>query len=124
MADSSNKKRMIIIRNGSTLTDRVVEASSFTERLVGLLGRPSIGDKEALLLNPCKSVHTFFMRFPIDIIFLDAEGAIVKLFPHVKPNRITGIIFSASQALECAAGTIYKWKLRKGEVLTIRRADV
>ncbi|TML60208.1 MAG: DUF192 domain-containing protein, partial [Actinobacteria bacterium] len=53
----------------------------------GLLGRTSLPDGEGLLLKPCGSVHTFFMRFPIDVVFLDRELSVVAVSAEVAPWR-------------------------------------
>lgn len=111
-----------LVRNGEILTHRVTRASTFLERLVGLLGKKGVAADEALLLAPCRSIHTFFMKFPIDIVFLTRKGRVIALIPHLKPNRLTRIYFSAAQALECAAGTIERWRLKKNQILELRSA--
>ncbi|MCH8009235.1 MAG: DUF192 domain-containing protein, partial [Chloroflexi bacterium] len=69
------------------LADRAFEARGFWPRLVGLLRRSSLEPGEALLLDPCTSVHTAFMRFAIDVVYLDRGGKVVKVSPHLKPFR-------------------------------------
>ncbi|THD11393.1 hypothetical protein B1806_04260 [Metallibacterium scheffleri] len=63
--------------------------TSLWERIRGLLGRPELGPGEALLLDPCKAVHTIGMRYPIDIVFLDADNRVVRIKPAMKPLRNT-----------------------------------
>ena len=75
-----------LVRGGEVLTNRVVRASAFFERLIGLLGKKEIAANEALWLTRCCSIHTFFMKFPIDIIFLNRKGKVIALIPHLKPN--------------------------------------
>ena len=65
-------------------------ANNFFTRLRGLIGRnaSSYGYNKALLLTPCKSVHTFFMKQPIDIIFISSRGEVLKVKEHVYPRRL------------------------------------
>jgi uncharacterized membrane protein (UPF0127 family) len=65
--------QLINITNGAVLADVVQLADNFMTRLKGLLGRTGLKSDEALIIQPCKSVHTCFMRFPIDVIFLNNE---------------------------------------------------
>ncbi|SHH24673.1 DUF192 domain-containing protein [Massilia sp. CF038] len=78
-------------------------ARHFWTRLVGLLGRSAIGHDEALLLMPCSNVHTFFMRFPIDVVFLSKDGQILAIHPAVRPWRASAARH-AHACLEMASG--------------------
>ena len=69
----------------------------------GLLGRDGLAQGEGLLIKPCGSVHTFFMRFPIDVVFCDRELSVVAVRPEVPPWRTAGAR-GAKVALELAAG--------------------
>jgi uncharacterized protein len=69
----------------------------------GLLGRDGLAQREGLLIKPCGSVHTFFMRFPIDVVFLDRELSVVAVRPDVPPWR-TARARGAKVVLELAAG--------------------
>ncbi|MFH1046557.1 MAG: DUF192 domain-containing protein [Candidatus Omnitrophota bacterium] len=81
-------------------------ALSFEQRLRGLLGRTSLGTSEAMILNPCSSIHTLFMHFAIDVVFVDKNMQIVKIFEQLSPNRLTPIIWNAKLAIELPAGKI------------------
>lgn len=78
-------------------------AQSFLARLGGLLARKPLREGEALYLAPCSSVHTMFMRYTIDVAFLDARGRVLKVVSHLKPWRMAGC-FGAAAALELRAG--------------------
>jgi uncharacterized membrane protein (UPF0127 family) len=87
------------------LAARVRQADRFVDRLTGLIGRdPRPG--EGLLITPCRAVHTFGMRHPIDVVFLDASGRIVDLEPDLPPRRISRIRWMARSVLELGAGTL------------------
>lgn len=97
-----------------TLT--VHRADSFLARLRGLLFAPPLPPGEGLLLVPCNSVHTAFMRHPIDVVFLDRAGRIEKIVPQLKPWRAAGCL-AAYQTLELAAGEAERLGWVPGESL-------
>jgi uncharacterized protein len=70
----------------------------------GLLGRKAFTVGEGLHIAPCNSIHTFFMRFAIDALFLDRDGRVVKLLDAIPPWRASGIYFRAHSVLELPAG--------------------
>jgi len=72
----------------------------------GLLGKSDMQLGEALWIKPCMSIHTFFMRFPIDIIFLNKRNKVIALIKNLKPNRLTRLYLSAASVLELPAGTL------------------
>ena len=75
------------LENGSTVCERCVLADTALMRMKGLLGRAALQGEEGILLRPASSVHTAFMRFPIDVIFLDKENRIAKIAPSLRPWR-------------------------------------
>ena len=80
-------------------------AECFLSRCRGLLGRPPPGKDEGLLIRPCSSVHTFGMRYPIDLVWLDRQGSILGLVPGLRPGRIAWRP-GAHAVLELASGQI------------------
>jgi hypothetical protein len=96
--------RVINKTRGTVLADRAREALGTLERMKGLLGRRELPLGEGLLIRPCNSIHMFFMRFPIDALFLDGEGTVVKLFAALPPWRATWIYPRARAVLELPAG--------------------
>ncbi|HZH03392.1 MAG TPA: DUF192 domain-containing protein [Myxococcaceae bacterium] len=99
-------QRAINVTQGHLLSERTALANTFSSRLRGLVGRRGLNPSEGLLLTPCNAIHTLFMRFPIDAAFLDADGKIVKLFPHLVPWRLTGVYGHVRSVLELQAGTL------------------
>ena len=110
----SNPLRPDLVRRGQRL--KVENETRLTEvvrdlllalgpwsRLRGLLGR-SLVSGQGLLLRPCRGVHTFFMGYPIDVIFLDKDGVVLALFAELRPWRATPFVDGACCALELAAG--------------------
>ena len=110
------------VRNGTRdciLADRAERASTFVQRLVGLLGRASLPVGEALLITPCNSIHTFFMRMPIDVVFLDAQDTVVRLLHALPPWRATRPIPAACAVLELPAGTLAATGTQEGDRLVV-----
>jgi uncharacterized membrane protein (UPF0127 family) len=101
------------------LSDRAERATSFMDRFVGLMGRRSLSFGEGLHLEPCNSIHTFFMRIPIDVAFLDGDGVIVKQFPALPPWRATSVYLQARSVLELPAGTLQASGTQQGDRLTL-----
>lgn len=91
-------------------------AETFLARLRGLLFRPPPGPGEGLLLVPCASVHTAFMRTPIDVVFLDRTGRIRRIVPRLAPWRAAASV-GAYQTLELAAGEAARLGLQAGQSL-------
>lgn len=102
---------------GKLLADRAEEARSAYQRLQGLLGRKTFAIGEGLHIAPCNSIHTFFMHFAIDALFLDREGKVVKLLDAMPPWRASGIYFRAHSVLELPAGVAAASGTVEGDVL-------
>src|SRR5437660_6063403 len=99
------RARRVIVNTtrGTVVCERGTVADRPLVRMRGLLGRRSLPEGEGLLLEPAPSIHTAFMRFPIDVVFLDAQMRVVKLVPHLRPWR-TASSRRAHAVLELAAG--------------------
>lgn len=83
-----------------------------------MLGRKGLEHGGGLWIAPCESVHTFFMRFPIDLVYLDRKHIVRKVKDSVGPWRLSGCI-SARSVLELPAGTIRESKTERGDALEI-----
>jgi len=92
-------------------------AKTFLQRFLGLMGR-SEGDY-GLLITPCDSIHMFFMKFPIDAIFLNKKGIITSIHSNVKPGRFALGGKGAYSVIEIPASKCIGEKLVKGEQLII-----
>ena len=95
-----NVSKAIIIAEQAKL------ASSLGQRLKGLLGCNSLSDNEAMILKPCNSIHTFFMRFPIDVLFLDRNMRIIRVIENMQPFRMCHIVWGSKLTIELPAGKI------------------
>lgn len=110
-------------RAGAVLADQVHTASSWWARLKGLLGRDGLADGEGLHLVPCNSIHMFFMRFPLDVAFLDEQGRVVRAVQAIQPWRATRVYLQAHSALELPAGTLARTATREGDQLDFEPTD-
>ena len=91
-------------------------ADSGHKRSKGLLGRARLSPGEGLWILPCESVHTFFMQFPIDLVYLDRKHRIRKLRSEMPPWRVSACL-SAHSVLELGAGTIRNTQTQPGDLL-------
>ena len=97
----------------------VYAARRWWPRLRGLLGRPALAAEEGLLLSPCGQVHTFGMRYALDVVYLDRGERVVKCVAGLRPNRVSGS-WRGWQVLELAAGGLKRTGLRVGDRLLWR----
>ena len=98
--------RLINKTKNITLAESVFIANTFFTRVRGLLGVKEFLPNQAVILQPCNSVHTFFMRFAIDIIFIDKNYRVIKTLPSVNPNRIIPIYWYSNKVIELPAGRL------------------
>ncbi len=100
----------------SIIADRVEVASSLWSRFWGLMGRRKLAPGHGLLIMPCSSIHMFFMRFPIDVVFLDRANVAVKVVHSIKPWRMA-MGGGGKNALELPAGTAAAAGVLEGDQL-------
>jgi uncharacterized membrane protein (UPF0127 family) len=105
--------------DGTVIAERCAVANGFWARFRGLMGRPSLPDGEALCLQDCNSIHMFFMRFPIDVAFVDGDGRVVHACHAIRPWRISRLVFGAKAALELPAGTLRRLGIARGAVVKL-----
>ncbi len=98
------------------LLPRVRKTESLIDRTTGLLGCKSLSPGEGLLLAPCNSIHTLFMRFPIDVVFLNKTNRITKIIRTMKPFHF-GMALGASSVLELMAGQVDRSGISPGDQL-------
>jgi len=111
--------RLRILRDGSILSSQVTVADKPFRRMVGLLGRQSLKEDESLLISPCTAIHTCFMRFPIDAVFLTRELEIVNLHANLPPWRLALGGKGSFCVLELPAGKAARVGLKRGDRLLL-----
>jgi len=96
----------LALRDNVILFNEVKLANDFCSRLVGLLRTKSLDEHQGLLLEDCKQVHTFGMKFNIDVIFLSREGEILNIKKDMRPGRISQYVKKAFWVLELKSGSL------------------
>jgi uncharacterized protein len=104
----------LIRSDGTIACERCMVADRMLPRMKGLLGRKSLPAGEGMLIRPAPSIHTFFMRFPIDVVFLSRQGEVLKIAEHVAPWRARSCRHSYA-VLELAAGEAGRCGLAIGD---------
>jgi uncharacterized protein len=92
-------------------------ADGWWRRAVGLLGRRDLPEGQGLLLRPCRSIHTWFMRFPIDVVYLDDSGQVLKVAPNVRAWRFSAGPRHTRMALELRSGECERLGIEAGSRL-------
>ncbi len=100
--------------DGRVVCEEAILADGPLTRMKGLLGRRSLSGREGVLLRPTASVHTAFMRFPIDVVFLDADMRVLRVVVDLKPWRAAGCR-GARAVLELSAGESERRGVRPGD---------
>jgi uncharacterized membrane protein (UPF0127 family) len=88
------------------LAERLSLADNTWTRFVGLMGRGALPPGEGLWIEPCNSIHMFFMRFAIDAVFLDRQNRVKRVLRTLKPWRVSPIVFGARTVVELPAGSV------------------
>ena len=110
-------------RNGHVLADSVLSAFDSKTRRSGLLGYDSLPDNHAMVIAPTNAVHTWFMRFSIDLAFVNKTGRVVKTYHSVKPWRVAGAL-RAYAVVELAAGSLARNDTVPGDMLAIAPSTI
>lgn len=120
LAASLPEEDALQLRLGNDIvTDNLEKADTRLKRMRGLLGRSGLAPDEGLWIDPCSSIHMFFMRFAIDAIFLDPDGYVVRVHEELKPWRMARGGKHAYSVLELPAGRASFFGIKPGQRLVI-----
>jgi len=97
------------------LADRAWVAMTARARMKGLLGRDGLEPGQALYISPCTSIHSFFMRFVFDAVFIAADGTALHLIPRMKKWRMSKLVPRAAGVIELPAGVLERTGTKKGD---------
>ena len=108
------------LTRATVLCARLEDAGGMAGRGRGLLGRDHLEPDQGMLfvagrLSPFMWMHMFFMRFAIDIVFLDGADTVIRIDHQLKPWRISSLVFGARKALELAAGAAERSRTQEGD---------
>jgi uncharacterized membrane protein (UPF0127 family) len=112
--------QVVNVTKGVLIAQQAELAVSLCQRLQGLLGRTGLSSDQALILKPCTSIHTFFMRFPIDVLFVDKNMRVIKIIQNILPNRLSPIVWASSMAIELPAGKIGQTDTHLGDLVELK----
>lgn len=101
------------------LAHSVIMADTFLTRLAGLLGKSGLDQGCCLVLKPCWSVHTMFMKFDIDVLFVDRQNRALRLISGMPPFRLSGIVRESHLVMEFPAGTLAATGTSAGDTIIL-----
>ncbi len=105
------------------LAHRARRARTFFDRGRGLMFSPPLPGGAGLVIDPCNSIHMFFMRYPLDIVFLDRQGRVVFMYEGIKPWRVGRVVRGARMAVELPEGTIAASHTQPGDEIALCEAQ-
>ncbi len=108
-----NPKTQEIIADNLTLNN------TFFSRLIGLMFKKNLPKGTGIILKPCTQIHTCFMRFNIDVIFMDKDFKVLHIIENMPPWKISPLFLKARYTVELPAGTL-KGKIKTGEILALK----
>jgi len=106
------------------LADRLRTARSLWRRTRGLLGTRELPSGDGLLIEPCNAIHSFWMRYAFDALFLKKNGEVAHVVSRMEPNRFSRPVFSAHAVLELPAGTIEASQTQPGDRIRVEPAPI
>ncbi len=119
---SAKEMSAVVIRNitrNALLAADCSCARTFYTRFKGLQMKKDLPEGNGLLITPCNSIHMFFMRFPIDVLFLDKDQTVLYIEEGIKPWKISKIIKKSRSVLELPSGTAATTGTQPGDKLEI-----
>ncbi len=111
--------RVVNASRSTTLAESAEVAEGFVARGVGLIGRRDWARSDGLVIQPCDSVHCFFMNLVIDVAYVDAKGKVLRLAPRLRPWRIGPIVWRARYVVELPEGTLARTGSVPGDQLVL-----
>lgn len=112
---------MIVYKDDTVVASEVGMADNYFKRLKGLMFKPGMERHRGLLIEPCNQVHTFNMKFDIDVIFLDRSFKVIYIEHSMRKGRTTKIIKNAHYVLELCAGVAKEKNINIDDVLSIKK---
>lgn len=111
--------RLLNLSNGEELAFNVKMADTFLGRLKGLMFTASLPEGNGLYIQPCRSIHTFFMNYSIDVLYINENNEIVGADEQLEPAKIGNIYKGAFSVLELPKGTIRKTGTKVGHFIKL-----
>jgi uncharacterized membrane protein (UPF0127 family) len=105
----------------TTVAEHVSVADTVLSRLIGLMGKPGLPNGHGLWITPCADIHSCFMRFAFDAVFVNADGQVVHLIEAMKPWRVSKFVRGGKAVLELPAGAIQHSHTQLGDLLVLEK---
>jgi uncharacterized membrane protein (UPF0127 family) len=109
--DIAKKKKVV---------EKVIIADSFLKRFLGLMGKRELEEGRGMMLLPCSSIHTCFMRFPIDVVFLDQNHKVIYMIQSMKPWRCSKVVKNSMYVIELQGGIVARQGIELGDQLVLQ----
>ena len=119
-ARGQGRLRLVHPGSGRVLASRLEVPRTFLGRGMGLMFRRTLAEGAGMWISPCNGIHTFFMRFPIDAVFLDRRQRVVRAYSSLGRWRVVPLVFGARTVVELPAGTVAPLALTRGDQLTVQ----
>jgi uncharacterized membrane protein (UPF0127 family) len=113
--------KLIIQESGQQVGHHIAEAYSFIRRLRGLMLTKSLSEGYGLHIRPCRAVHSFFMKYSIDVLHLDEASQIVGIEQRLKPGNLGETFRGTRSVVELPAGTIEQADVRIGQTAVFEK---
>jgi uncharacterized protein len=110
--------RVTVAGSGTVLAENAETAVTARQRMRGLIGRPPPEPGRGLVFEPAQQIQTFFMRYPIDVVFCDREWRVLRVYRSLRPWRATAWVRGARYAIELRSGTVGE-EVTAGTQLTV-----
>lgn len=109
--------KLVNLNTGEILAEQVTEARTFARRLKGLMFTKALQQAACLHIEPCRSIHTFFMNYAIDVLHLDRNYTIVGIESRVEPGRMGAVIKNTASVIELPAGSLAQTRTQIGQAV-------
>lgn len=107
---------------GTVVAEHVEVANTLWSRFMGLMFRSELPAGHGLAIRPCNSIHMFFMRFALDVVFVDGDGRVVRVVESIRPWRASSLVRGAKAAIELPAGTAARSGIAAGVLVRMVEA--
>ncbi len=111
--------RRLETSEGTVIAERVALARSFGRRTLGLMFRRELPEGDGLAIIPCNQIHMFFMRIPLDVLFVDREGRVLHLLHGIRPWRMSRLVRGARYTIELPVGTLGRAGVERGALVRL-----
>ncbi len=111
---------IVNMTRSTTLARHADLADSFWSRGKGLIGRRRAPENYGLVIHPCNAIHTCFLSFPIDVLYLDRQSRVLRIVPSLQPWRIGPLVWRGKTVVELPAGTAAQTGTMIGDIIAYR----